>query len=509
MTDKDKFFKEDEWRLKIFDSLSFPTLIMDLNKVIIGYNKVFLEKFGYKREAIGKTCHEYFFGNKNFCSIKSCPLPSILSEKKSKPILVKVDYNGREAWEDRDYSPILDENGDVVFFRVSIHDVTQLKVLERELRETKNFLEKMIQGSTSSIIAADTKGHVILMNKAAEDLIGYTQKQFAEKYTAEDLYPSGVAKGIMKKLRSKKYGGKGKLTNTKIDLINAKGEKIPGEIAAAIIYEGGKEVATMAIYNDQRKKIAVERKLLETQKQLTRSEKMASIGQLAAGVAHEINNPLTGILFYANMLLESRDEDDPICEDLKFVIEDVNRCKEIVKDLLTYSRQTNPAKHFIQLNTLVENSMSFIRDQKLFGNVKREKILSDSEMLVNVDKNQLYQVIINLVMNAGDAMEGKGILTLHTYRDKARGETYLEISDTGRGISENDLPNIFDPFFTTKALGKGTGLGLSTAYGIIKENGGSIAVKETSSKGTTFLIKLPLYSYSDKGINGNDTENPI
>lgn len=509
MTDKDKFFKEDEWRLKIFDSLSYPTLIMDLNKIIIGFNNVFLEKYGSKRDVVGKTCHEYFFGTKNFCSIKGCPIPSILSEKKSKPILVKVDYNGREAWEDRDYSPILNENGDVIFFRVSIHDVTQLKVLEKELKETKNFLENMIQSSASSIIAADIKGNVLLMNKAAEDLIGYTQKQFAEKYTAKDFYPPGVAKGIMRKLRSEKYGGKGKLTNTKIDLINAKGEKIPGEIAAAIIYEGGKEVATMGIYTDQREKIAVERKLLETQKQLVQTEKMASIGQLASGVAHEINNPLTGILFYANMLLESRDEDDPVREDLKFIIEDVNRCKEIVKDLLTYSRQTNPAKEFIQLNTLVEEGMSFIHDQKLFGNVKEEKILSDEMMLINVDKNQFYQVIINLVINAGDAMGGKGTLTVHTYRDKARGEAYIEISDTGSGISENDLPNIFDPFFTTKSLGKGTGLGLSTAFGIIKENGGNITVKETSPKGTTFLIKLPLFSHLNKGINDNDAENRI
>ena len=254
---------------RIFDSLSFPTLIMDLNKIIIGFNKVFLEKYGSKKDVVGKTCHEYFFGTKNFCSIQGCPIPSILSKKKSKPILVKTNFNGRETWEDRDYSPILNENGDVVFFRLSIHDVTQMKVLERELNETKNFLEKMIQSSTSGIMAADTKGHVLLMNKAAEDLIGYTQKQFVEKHTAKELYPAGVAKEIMRKLKSEKYGGKGKLTNTKIDLINAKGEKIPGEIAAAIIYEGGKEVATMGIYTDQREKIAVEKKLLETQKQLT------------------------------------------------------------------------------------------------------------------------------------------------------------------------------------------------------------------------------------------------
>ena len=420
---------------------------------------------------------------------------------------MKVEDNERVTWEDRDYAPILNDNGDVIFFRVRVLDVTRFKVLERELKETRDFFEKMIQGSTSSIIAADPSGNVILMNKAAEDLIGYTQKQFVKKYTTEDLYPPGVAKKIMKMLRSEEYGGKGKLTSTKIDLIDSKGEKIPGEIAGAIIYEGVKEVATMGIYNDHRKKIAIEKKLMETQKQLAQTEKMASVGQLAAGVAHEINNPLTGILFYANMLLENRDENDPICEDLQFIIEDVNRCKEIVKDLLAYSRQTNPAKEFIQLNTLVEEGMSFIHDQKLFGNVKKEKILSDEMMLINVDKNQLYQVIINLVVNAGDAMGGKGTLTLHTYRDKARGEAYLEISDTGSGISKKDLPNIFDPFFTTKPLGKGTGLGLSTAYGIIKENGGNIEVKKTSPKGTTFLIRLPLYSYSNKGINDDDSEN--
>ena len=120
--------------------------------------------------------------------------------------------------------------------------------------------------------------------------------------------------------------------------------------------------------------------------------------------------------------------------------------------------------------------------------------MSDDMMLINVDKNQINQVIINLVMNAGDAMKGRGALTLQTYRDKTKQKVYLEVSDTGCGIPEKSLLNIFDPFFTTKELGKGTGLGLSTVYGIIKENEGHISVKETSSKGTTFLIEFPLHS---------------
>ena len=122
-------------------------------------------------------------------------------------------------------------------------------------------------------------------------------------------------------------------------------------------------------------------------------------------------------------------------------------------------------------------------------------------MLINGDRDQLGQVMVNLVMNAVDAMDHKGIMTLRTYRDKPAGKAYIEVSDTGRGIPEKDLPLIFDPFFTTKAPGKGTGLGLSTAYGIIKENQGRIWVKETSQRGTTFAVEFPLYQPSARGNN--------
>jgi signal transduction histidine kinase len=256
-------------------------------------------------------------------------------------------------------------------------------------------------------------------------------------------------------------------------------------------------MATMGIYNDLRERLAVERKLEEAQAQVAHSEKMASLGQLAAGVAHEINNPLTGILLYANLVLERFEREHPLREDLEYVVEDTIRCKNIVKNLLAYSRQTNPSKEILQMNTLVENSLSLIRDQELFMNIEVIKEMSADMMLVHADKNQLCQAIINLVINAVDAMARKGILTFRTYRDKPSGKVYLEISDTGSGIPDENVSKIFDPFFTTKALGKGTGLGLSTAYGLVKENGGDISVKETSAEGTTFLLELPLYVPSD------------
>ncbi|MFO7560488.1 MAG: PAS domain S-box protein [Desulfobacterales bacterium] len=486
--------KENDWRYRVFDSLSYPTLILDLDKNILDINSSFLEKFGKGKEVIGKKCHEHFFQSSVPCSFDNCPFYKVITKKKGQSILMRVIHDGEEKWEDRVFSPILDDKGEVAYLRESIRDVTQVKTLEKELKGVQNVFEKVVQSSASGIVAADMKGNVLLMNRAAEDLFGYSYREFIQKKNVRDFYPPGVAEEIMKKLRSDDYGGRGKLNNIKIDIVNSKNEKISGEIAAAIIYEGSREVATMGIYTDLREKLAVEKKLKETQKRLLQSEKMASIGQLAAGVAHEINNPLTGILFYANMVLESCDKDDSMREDMKCIIEDVQRCKGIVKDLLVYSRQTNPAKELIDLNSIIVKSLSLIHDQKLFGNITIKKIMPDEIMMINADKQQINQVIINLVMNAGDAMDGNGTLTLQTYCDRAAKKIFLEISDTGCGISQKNLPHIFDPFFTTKELGKGTGLGLSTVYGIIKENGGYISVKKTDNTGTTFLIEFPLYS---------------
>ncbi len=486
--------KKNDWQHRIFDSLSYPTLIINSDKIILDVNKIFLKKHGNKKNLIGNGCNMYFFGTDKPCPAKICPIPKIFNKKKGHSDLIKGNYKGNERWEERIFTPIFNEAGDVIYIRLSIRDVTKVKALEQELKGVKNLIEKVVQSSASGIVAADSNGNILLMNEAAEKLFGYSYKKLVKTKTVKDFYPPGLAKNIMKKLRSESYGGKGKLINTKIDIINSKGEKIPGEIAAAIIYEGEKEVATMGIYTDLREKLAVEKELEKTQKCLLQSEKMASIGQLAAGVAHEINNPLTGILFHADMALGSRDEDDPIKEDLKLIIEDVNRCKEIVKDLLIYSRQTTPSKEYLQLNELINKSLSLIHDQKLFGNIKIEKQMAKEPMLIHVDRNHFNQVIINLIINAGDAMEGKGKLTLRTYSNMQSNKACFEITDTGHGISQDSLPNIFDPFFSTKELGKGTGLGLSTVYAIIEKNEGLILVKNTGPKGTTFLIELPLHA---------------
>jgi signal transduction histidine kinase len=236
---------------------------------------------------------------------------------------------------------------------------------------------------------------------------------------------------------------------------------------------------------------------------------MASLGQLAAGVAHEINNPLTGIIFYADSLLNSLEKDDPRRHSLTCVYEDAKRCGKIIKNLLTYARQGIHTKEVLHVNTLLEHSLDLLRDPKFFMGIQIKKELSEDMMLIEGDRDQLSQVIVNLILNGVDAMDQKGTMTLRTYRNKPVQKAYIEVSDTGRGIPEKDLPRIFDPFFTTKATGKGTGLGLSTAYGIIKENEGRIWVKETSQRGTTFAVELPLYRPSARANNqSHDLPDP-
>jgi len=504
MNMNEKMLQEMDWRVRVFDSLSFPTLIIKPDKTILTANQIFLEQRNLTvDQMVGKKCHEIFYGEK-ICPNEVCPLKKVINEKKGQSILRRTySLTGKQIWEDRVFSPMLDEDGNVDYIMESVRDVTRLKNLEITLKEAEAFLEKIIYSSPVAIIAADRYANILLMNPAAQDLFGYTQREAITRISVENLYPAGTAKEIMKQLRSRQQGGKGKLLSTNTSILDAQGREIPVELNASIIYEDDSEVATVGIYKDLRPLIAMEERLKEANTQIVQSEKLASLGKLAAGVAHEINNPLTGILLYANMVLDNMDTSDTYRQKLQNVVEDANRCSDIVKNLLAYSRQTNSLRKPLNINDLVDEGLALIRDQKLFMNVQLNKEYARTDLLIKVDRNQMAQVIINLVINAMDAMEKQGVLTLKTYLDQEKATVCLEVVDTGCGIPEGHLSRIFDPFFTTKELGQGTGLGLSTVYGIIKENQGGISVKETGKNGTTFLLQFPQYETgSGEGMIG-------
>ena len=495
--------ERSDWHDSLFESLSFPTLIIAADMIVVMANKKFLDQYGYREdELIGKTCNQILCKSEGPCPDPSCPILRVLKEGKGASEITKITgSDGQDVYEDRVCSPIIDEKGHVGYVMLSLRDVTRTKLLELELLRTNDFLENIIASSVSAIIVADMKGVILLMNESARKLFGYTDQMAVGKSIAEYLYTPGGARSVMKKLRSPDNGGIGKLHSTEMTVIHSTGEEIPVEMNASIIYQDGKEVATMGFYTDLRPKIEIERKLKEAERiKMMQSNKMASLGHLAAGVAHEINNPLSGILIDASLILEELDDESPLRKQIQDIVADTNRCKEIVKNLLAYSRQTEFKKEILNINGVIEQAFSFLREHALLQNIAVHKEFSSSMLICEGDNNLLSQVFTNMIINATQAMDGRGDFTIQTIKDKGEGKIYVEISDTGCGIPLENIPKIFEPFFTTKEEGKGTGLGLSTVRDIIEKHGGNIKVKYTCPEGTTFLIELPLVKVDEETL---------
>jgi len=235
------------------------------------------------------------------------------------------------------------------------------------------------------------------------------------------------------------------------------------------------------------------RELKEAQDSLIQSAKLASLGKMAAGVAHEINNPLTSILLNTHLLLESLEPDDPRRESLEMIAEETTRCASIVKGLLEFARQSPPKKRKTDINSLLLNTVKLLENQAAFQNIEIKKNLAPDLPPLELDSNKVKQVFWNMMINAAEAMPRGGTLAITTRLSTDKNDKkHVEIifSDTGIGIPKENIPKLFDPFFTTKV--SGTGLGLAVSYGIIKQHKGNIQVESQVGRGSTFIISLPV-----------------
>ncbi|MFC2161674.1 sensor histidine kinase [Acidobacteriota bacterium] len=234
--------------------------------------------------------------------------------------------------------------------------------------------------------------------------------------------------------------------------------------------------------------------LAKAQTQLFHSDKLASIGRLAAGVAHEINNPLTGVLTFSSFLLKRTKDDPEIKSDLETIVHETKRCREIVKDLLDFARPIPANQKSLNVNGVIERALNIVSNQLSFNHIVIQKELNGSLPDVMIDSGQLQQVFINLLVNAADATAEKGgTIILRTSPSRLDGKEYVQIdvTDEGCGIAKENLSKIFEPFFSTKDQ-KGTGLGLSVVWGIIDKHQGTISVESEIGKGSTFTIRLPV-----------------
>ncbi|MCM0080075.1 ATP-binding protein [Geomonas sp. Red32] len=228
----------------------------------------------------------------------------------------------------------------------------------------------------------------------------------------------------------------------------------------------------------------------QIQAQLIRSEKLASLGELVAGIAHEINNPLTGILMFSSLIQSNPKLDETMKNDIATVMRETKRCADIVKGLLEFARVSTPQKGLYSVNEVSEAALTLIEYQILFHDIKVIRNYGEVPPVL-LDPNQFEQVLVNMFLNAGQAMMGEGVLEITTWADPQQGWAVVKVTDNGCGIPPAILSKIFDPFFSTKE-NKGTGLGLSVSYGIIEKHGGGIDVRSEVGTGTTFTIRLPL-----------------
>ncbi|MDT8273770.1 MAG: cache domain-containing protein, partial [Desulfomonilia bacterium] len=223
---------------------------------------------------------------------------------------------------------------------------------------------------------------------------------------------------------------------------------------------------------------------------ITRTERLASLGLMAAGVAHEINNPLGGILLYSNLVLEEMPADHTARQNLEKIIYQTDRCKKIVQNLLDFARTPSGDQSPLSINDVILTSLNLVKDQSMFLGIEFKTELAENLPKIMGDASRLEEVFLNLFINASDAMTGSGTMTIRS-RLSSTGMIKISIADTGKGIDKAYLPHIFEPFFTTKDPGQGTGLGLSITYGIIQKHNGIIDVESEPGKGTTFIITLP------------------
>jgi PAS domain S-box-containing protein len=264
--------------------------------------------------------------------------------------------------------------------------------------------------------------------------------------------------------------------------LDRQGREIYYSISTYPLIEQGDVIGAVEISRDITKDINV-------QKVMMRQEKLASVGRLSAGVAHEINNPLTTILTTAMLTQEDLEPDDPTYAELSIIANEALRCRKIVTNLLDFARQTQPDKKNHPINDIVAACISLTQKQAAFKDVSVTHDLTDNLPLTLVDKGQIEQAMINLIINAVEATQAGASIHVSTRVSDRKGFIDIVVSDTGEGISEDRIDQIFDPFFTTKE--NGTGLGLAITHGIIEQHGGSISASSTVGEGTTFTITIP------------------
>lgn len=388
----------------------------------------------------------------------------------------------------------MSQTGTILGYEGICVDQSQRQQMEKKLREAYDFLDNTIQSSPNAIMCTDMNGNIIMWNKGAEETLGYKASDVIGKMNVVgNLYTESMARKVMKMMRSNQYGGKGKLRSCPMTFKRNDGREVEGNLSASIIYDDkGNEIASVGFFVDLGEMMEMNTKLRRTQEQLLQSEKLAAMGRLTSQIAHELNNPLYGIMNTLELMKTEISPDNKRRKLLDMSLSETERLADMLRKMLSFSKPDQEERSPVNLNTILDEILLLHKKQLWEHTININATFHEALELVYASKNQLRQVFLNIISNAKDAMPDGGTLTVTTAGDTDH--VRVLISDTGFGIQEKHLDMIFETFFTTKTDSvKGVGLGLSVCYGFIKDHGGDMLVESEPGQGTTFTIILPVY----------------
>jgi PAS domain S-box-containing protein len=460
----------------ILASMQGGLFTIDKDARITSFNRAAEQITGFKKEEVlNKKC--YTILRSNICNSK-CRLKRTLEtgESMSNYDATIKDKAGKEIPINVTTSALRSSNNEIIGALEIFRDLTEHKALWDQLREERDKAQQYLSVARVIIVALNEKGEVTLINKRGIEVLGYKEEEIIGKNWFDFCVPAKTRHKV-REFFLNLIAGEFKATEYYENPILTKGgeERIIAWHNTTLKDKKGQIIGTLSSGED-----ITERKLTEAE--LLRSEKLASVGQLAAGVAHEVNNPLSGILVYIKLLLKKYEQNKLQTEDTKKQLEKIGketeRCSRIIKNLLDFSRQTEVKLRPVDINKVIEATFEIIGHQISLENIK-----------------------IEVILNAAQAMPDGGDLTITTsvaegvkVGNSIRDAVRIDISDTGVGIAKENLDKLFTPFFTTKEKGKGVGLGLSVVHGIIERHHGKITIESNPVDGTTFSIYLGIFN---------------
>ncbi len=473
---------------EILDAASATVVVLDKEMRIRRANQRFEQLTGKTREeARGLKWEEVLPADEGGGLATAFTLPFNGVIESGRPVTLvhcEVKASGLEEHYKITANPIIDDDGNITHVVQTATDITEQVLLKRETEESARRFQQIVKAVRGVVAIKDLQGRYQLINPRGEQAYGLDREDMIGK-TASELFPRQIAEVIEANDQLALAEG-GNHVAEEVLTLGGKERVLVSERFPLTDYKGD-VIALCLVGRDLSRRRQLQAELIQT-------ERLAAIGKLAAGVAHELNNPLSGILAFSQDLLLEADPDDPKRQDYEIIVNETLRCRRIVRDLLEFSRQKPPERQRIQLNYVVSQVLPMVQRQASFHNIRFVLDLEDELPDVYADPHQIQQVLLNLVINARDAMNACGTITISGRAVEDGNSVEMSVTDTGCGIPEERLSDIFEPFYSTKGS-EGHGLGLAAVQNVVEQHDGKIEVQSKLDAGTTFRITLPAAWY--------------